>query len=119
MLMEALITNVDWLAVGVSTIICYLFAALWFSSWLFGEKWADGVGVENGLEKNFSVYALVSQFFATLLLAWIVSLAVGNDSLLFIALISFMVFFFLLAQHGYHISLAIALISQTQAVLYD
>ena len=46
--MEALITNVDWLAVGVSTIICYLFASLWFSSWLFGEKWADGVGVENG-----------------------------------------------------------------------
>ena len=109
--MEALITNVDWLAVGVSTIICYLFASLWFSSWLFGKKWAEGVGVKNGIEENFSVYALVSQFFATLLLAWIVSLAVGNDSLSFIALISSMVFFFLLAAnlmagHSVYASLA-------------
>ena len=67
--------------------------------------------MKNGIEENFSVYALVSQFFATLLLAWIVSLAVGNDSLSFIALISSMVFFFLLAAnlmagHSVYASLA-------------
>ena len=69
------------------------------------------MGSEMRIRDSFSVYALVSQFFATLLLAWIVSLAVGNDSLLFIALISFMVFFFLLAanlmaDHSVYASLA-------------
>ena len=97
--MEALVTNVNWLAVGVSTIISYLFASLWYSPSVFGSKWANGIGLQIGAEEGFSIYALVSQFFATLLLAWIVSLAIGNGSLAFIFLISLTVFFFLLAAN--------------------
>ena len=108
--MDALITNVNWLAVGASTIISYLLASLWFSPSFFGRKWADGVGLKLAEDEGFSIYALISQFFATLLLAWIVSLAVGNDSLAFIFLISLTIFFFLLAanliaEHGIYASL--------------
>ena len=97
--MEALVTNVNWLAVGLSTIISYLFASFWYSPMAFGGKWADGVGLKGRVQKGFSFYALVSQFFAILLLAWINSLIVGNGSLVFIILISLTIFFFVLTAN--------------------
>ena len=97
--MEALVTNVNWLAVGLSTIICYLFASFWYSPMAFGGKWADGVGLKGRVQEGFSFYALVSQFFAILLLAWINSLIVGNGSLVFIILISLTIFFFVLTAN--------------------
>ena len=97
--MEALVTNVNWLAVGVSTIICYLFASFWYSPWVFGIKWANGVGLKDRTQEGFSFYALVCQFFAILLLAWITSLIMGNGSLVFIFLISLTIFFFVLTAN--------------------
>ena len=97
--MEALVTNVNWLAVGVSTIISYLFASFWYSSLVFGSKWADGVGLKERTQAGFSFYALVCQFFAVLLLAWINSLIMGNGSLVFIFLISLTIFFFVLTAN--------------------
>tara|TARA_B100000945_G_C19983522_1_gene413238 strand:- start:164 stop:529 length:366 start_codon:yes stop_codon:yes gene_type:complete len=101
---------VNWLAVGASTIISYLFASFWYSPSVFGKRWADRVGLKLGTDESFSINALVSQFFATLLLAWIVSLIVGNGSLAFIVLISLTIFFFLLsanliAKHSTYASL--------------
>ena len=82
--MEALVTNVNWLAVGLSTIISYLFASFWYSPTAFGGKWATGLGFKDGAQGGVSMIALVCQFFSTLLLAWIISLAVANDSIAFI-----------------------------------
>ena len=65
----------------------------------FGGKWADGVGLKGRVQEGFSFYALVSQFFAILLLAWINSLIVGNGSLVFIILISLTIFFFVLTAN--------------------
>ena len=48
--MEILLAGVNWLAVGVSTIICYMLAGLWYSPKLFDNRWAEGVGMENGGE---------------------------------------------------------------------
>ncbi len=97
--MEALVTNVNWLAVGLSTIISYLFASFWYSPTAFGGKWADGLGLKDGAQGGFSMIALVCQFFSTLLLAWIISLAVANDSVAFIFLISLTIFFFVLTAN--------------------
>ena len=97
--MEALVTNVNWLAVGLSTIISYLFASFWYSSTVFGGKWAAGLGLKDGPQGGFSMSALVCQFFATLFLAWIISLAVANDSIAFIFLISLTIFFFVLTAN--------------------
>ena len=97
--MEALVTNVNWLAVGLSTIISYLFASFWYSPMAFGGKWAAGLGLKDGPQGGFSMSALVCQFFATLFLAWIISLAVANDSIAFIFLISLTIFFFVLTAN--------------------
>ena len=97
--MEALVTNVNWLAVGLSTIISYLFASFWYSPMAFGGKWAAGLGFKDGAQEGFSMSALVCQFFATLFLAWIISLAVANDSIAFIFLISLTIFFFVLTAN--------------------
>lgn len=97
--MEALVTNVNWLAVGLSTIISYLFASFWYSPTAFGGKWAAGLGLKDGAQGGFSMIALVCQFFSTLLLAWIISLAVANDSVAFIFLISLTIFFFVLTAN--------------------
>jgi hypothetical protein len=96
---EALVTNVNWLAVGLSTIISYLFASFWYSPTAFGGKWAAGLGLKDGAQGGFSMIALVCQFFSTLLLAWIISLAVANDSVAFIFLISLTIFFFVLTAN--------------------
>ena len=45
--MEALFANVNWLAVGASTIICFMLGALWYSPKMFGVKWAQGVGIKS------------------------------------------------------------------------
>jgi hypothetical protein len=97
--MEALITNVNWLGVGLSTILCFMLGALWFSKMLFGPKWAEGINIKIGPGEKQSVPALVNQFFGTLLLAWIVSLAVGNDSIAFVVLISSTFVFLLIASN--------------------
>ena len=97
--MEALVMNVNWLAVGLSTIISYLFASFWYSPTAFGGKWASGLGLKDGPQGGFSMSALVCQFFATLFLAWIISLAVANDSIAFIFLISLTIFFFVLTAN--------------------
>ena len=97
--MEALVTNVNWLAVGLSTIISYLFASFWYSPTAFGSKWADGLGFKERAQEGFSMIALVCQFFSILLLAWINSLIVGNGSLVFIFLISLTIFFFVLTAN--------------------
>jgi len=97
--LEALVTNVNWLAVGVGTIISYLFASFWYSPLVFGSKWAHGVGLKEWTQDGFSFYALVCQFFAILLLAWINSLIMGNGSLVFIFLISLTIFFFVLTAN--------------------
>ena len=98
-LMEALTANVNWLGVGLSTIICFMLGALWFSGKLFGEKWAEGIGIEIGPNHKQSVSALVSQFFGTLLLAWIVGLAVSGGSIASVVLITLAVFFLVLASN--------------------
>ena len=97
--MEALVMNVNWLAVGLSTIISYLFASFWYSPTAFGGKWAAGLGLKDGPQGGFSMSALGCQFFATRLLAWIISLAVANDSIAFIFLISLTIFFFVLTAN--------------------
>lgn len=98
-LMDALAANVNWLGVGLSTIICFMLGALWFSTRLFGQKWGEGIGIKIGPGHKQSVMGLVSQFFGTLLLAWIVGLAVGNGSIASVVLITLAIFFIVIASN--------------------
>ena len=76
-----------------------MLGALWFSGKLFGEKWAEGIGIEIGPDHKQSVSALVSQFLGTLLLAWIVGLAVSGGSIASVVLITLAIFFLVLASN--------------------
>ena len=78
--MEILLAGVNWLAVGVSTMICFGLGALWYSPKLFGTKWAQGVGIEIGPETKQPMGALIVQFVGTLILAWIIALAHTNGA---------------------------------------
>ena len=97
--MDALFTNVNWLAVGSSTIVCFMLNALWYSRKMFGVKWAKGVGIDIDANGDQSVPTLVTQFLGTLLYAWEVALAVANNSLASAVLISITFFFLLVAAN--------------------
>ena len=97
--MEALFANVNWLAVGVSTIISFMLSGLWYSSKMFGTKGAQGVGVKIGGDAKQPMPALVTQFIGTLLFAWVVALAYTNGSIASIVLISITFFFLLVAAN--------------------
>lgn len=119
--MAALFTNVSWLAVGASTIICFMLGGLWYSPKMFGVKWAQGVGIDIG-NTTQPIPALVTQFFGTLFFAWVVGLAVSNDSIASVVLISITIFFLLVAanlfaEHTVYASVVEGLFVITMAVI--
>ena len=79
--MDALLTGVNWLAVGISTVLSFMLAGLWYSKKLFGKKWAEGKGIDIDSGAGQPVPALVTQLVGTFLLAWIVALAMANNAL--------------------------------------
>jgi hypothetical protein len=97
--MEALFANVNWLAVGVSTILSFGLGGAWYSTKMFGTKWAKGVGIDIDANAGQPVPALIMQFFGTLLFAWVISLAVANGSIASVVLISITFFFLLIAAN--------------------
>ncbi|MBM87884.1 MAG: twitching motility protein PilT [Gammaproteobacteria bacterium] len=120
--MEALFVNVNWLAVGISTIISFMLGALWYSPKMFGIKWAEGVGLNIGADTRQPVPALVAQFIGTLLFAWVVALAVTNGSIASVSLITITFFFLLvaanmLAEHTLYASLVEGLFVLAMAII--
>lgn len=50
---NALLSNINWLAVLVSAIAYFLLGAIWYSKALFGSKWVSLVGIDmNDPAKN-------------------------------------------------------------------
>lgn len=74
------ITAVNWLAIGIGTIVSFMLGGLWYSPKLFGTKWAAGVGIEleaetgiePGKQPGQPVPALISQFIGTFFFAWLI-----------------------------------------------
>ncbi len=79
--MNELIDNVNWIAVIAGTVVAYLLGWLWYSPKLFGTKWAEGVGLKLDGSGPPSL-ALVVQFVATFLLAWIIGITAVANALL-------------------------------------
>lgn len=73
--MESLTTGVSWWAVGISTALSFMLGGFWYSTMLFGKKWAEGVGVDIESDNKQPVPALVVQLIGTFLLAWLIGLA--------------------------------------------
>ncbi|MDH3582096.1 MAG: DUF1761 domain-containing protein [Hyphomicrobiales bacterium] len=85
--MAEITANVNWLAVIVGWVLAFLLGWLWYSPKLFGEKWAQGVGVELGGGGDMPMGAMISQAVGLFLLAWVVGVTAASNALLTFILI--------------------------------
>lgn len=86
-----LLLNVNWLAIGVGTVVSFLLGWAWYSPYLFVNKWAEGVGIDVSDGSGPMALAMVAQLVSTFLLAWGIDTAIGLGSLPFAVLIGFTV----------------------------
>lgn len=89
--MNEITAGVNWLAVGVGTVLGFLLGWLWYSPKLFGKAWATGVGLDLGSASGVPATAMTLQLLATFLLAWVVGVTAAQNALLTILLVIAMV----------------------------
>ena len=85
--MAELTEGVNWLAVGVGTVLSFLLGWAWFSPLLFVKKWVEGINVKPNPDAKMPVSALVVQLIGTFLLAWLVGITAAHNALATIILI--------------------------------
>lgn len=78
--MEAYFGSVNWIAIGLGTLISYLLSGFWYSPAMFGEKWAAGTHGNADSSGHPPWSALILQLVGTILLAWLIALAATNDA---------------------------------------
>lgn len=78
--MEAYFGTVNWIAIGLGTLISYLLGGFWYSPSMFGEKWAAGTRGDAGSSDHQPWSALILQLVGTILLAWLIALAAANGT---------------------------------------
>lgn len=86
--MEALIQDVNWLAVVVGAVAAFALGWLWYSKTLFATKWAQGVGVNINDNSGPMGMAMFAQAVSTFLLAWVIGITATTNSLGFAILIA-------------------------------
>jgi hypothetical protein len=84
--MAELTEGVNWLAVAVGTVLSFLLGWLWYSPWLFANKWMEGVGIKP--DGKMAMPPLAVQLIGTFLLAWVVGITAAHNTLLTIILIA-------------------------------
>jgi len=81
--MSELTANVNWIAVVAGTVLSFLLGWLWYSTKLFGVKWAAGNNVNlAGSGDTMPVGPLLLQLVATFFLAWIIGVTAANEALM-------------------------------------
>lgn len=96
--MGELTNGVNFIAVIVGAVASFLVGWLWFSPKLFGEKWAQGVGVNLGSANEMPVGAMVFQFAGLVLMSWFVGVTAVSHALFTVILATLA--FTLLAYSG-------------------
>ncbi|MEK9724477.1 MAG: DUF1761 domain-containing protein [Rhodospirillaceae bacterium] len=84
--MDAIVTDLNWPAVGLGVAVSFLLGWGWYSPKMFGRLWAAGVGVELASADKMPVFAMVVQLAGTILLSWVIGIAV-NVSLTLVVLV--------------------------------
>lgn len=95
--MNEIVTNVNWLAVAVGTVLAFLLGWLWYSPKLFGKQWAEGIGVELGSASGMPIPAMIAQLAATFVLAWVVGVTAAGNALATVILVVVMLVLFTVA----------------------
>jgi len=68
--MSELTSDINWVAVAAGAVLSYLAGWLWYSSKLFGERWADAADV--AYSRTPPVAAMAMHFGGMVLLSWFV-----------------------------------------------
>ena len=76
--MAALYINVNWLAVIAGTVGAFALGGIWYSSKLFGTKWAEGSHIQ--AIEGHPIPALIVQALGTFFMAWVIGIAVGAEA---------------------------------------
>ena len=79
--MAELTEGVNWLAVGLGTVLSFLLGWAWFSPLLFVKKWVEGINVKPNPNAKMPAGAMVMQLIATFLLAWLVGIGAAHNAL--------------------------------------
>ena len=85
--MEALIQDVNWVAVVVGAVLAFLAGWLWYSDSLFGEKWRAGIGITVD-DNSPMAHAMLAQGVGTFLLAWVIGITETTGAIEFAVLIA-------------------------------
>lgn len=85
--MGELTDGVNWLAVGVGTVLSFLLGWLWYSPKLFATKWIEGINVKPSGSTTPPAPAMIMQLLGTFLLSWLVGITATHNALLTIILI--------------------------------
>ncbi len=77
--MDEILTNVNWLAVIVRTLVAYGLCMLWFGP-VFGKVWAAG---SHGIQPPLRLPppAMAVQLFGTFLMAWVIGATAAINAL--------------------------------------
>jgi hypothetical protein len=86
--MAELTEGVNWLAVGVGTVLSFLLGWAWFSPLLFVKKWIEGINVKPNSDAKMPAAAMIMQLIATFLLAWLVGIGAAHNALAMTILIA-------------------------------
>lgn len=78
--MEAIITDVNWLAVVVGALVAFLVGWFWYSDKLFGKKWREGIGT-GAVSERSTAMPMITQAVGTFLLAWVIGVTEVTDSI--------------------------------------
>jgi uncharacterized protein DUF1761 len=79
--MSEITQHVNWLSVAIGTIIAFILGAAWYSTKLFGAKWAEGVGAKLEADSKPPLAAMLTQFIATFMLAWVIAIMAVTHAL--------------------------------------
>jgi Protein of unknown function (DUF1761) len=85
--MGELTDGVNWLAVGVGTVLSFLLGWLWYSPKLFAKKWIEGINVKPNGSTTPPASAMIMQLLGTFLLSWLVGITAVDYALLTMLLI--------------------------------
>jgi hypothetical protein len=96
--MAELTNGVSWLAVVAGAVVSFLAGWLWYSTKMFGLKWAEGVGLGLGSSTTMPAGAMISQLIGLLLMSWFVGVTAASSALLTVILAT--VAFTVLAYSG-------------------
>lgn len=80
--MEEITQGVNWLAVGISTVISFMAGWFWYSPKAFGIKWAEGVGVQLDPDMKPPALPMIVQLLFTFMLSWLIAIMAASNALL-------------------------------------